>query len=163
MLNLASLQRPSLCPEKGSRQHTHVMAQAVTLRRVKDDQYMGQPIVVLPPKDVSVDHMVFSEEEEAIYTAFEAQTQVLACSSSGILASSCCFAVSLPLPFTTVSLPPKDVSIHHLVLSASLRGTDAGISAYPPAVLLLCSLRGGHVTVRAHVRRSHCNDCPDEL
>ena len=68
---------------------------------------MGQPMVVLPPKDVSVDHLVFSEEEEAIYMAFEAQTQVLACSPSGILASSCCFAVSFPLPFPIVSLPPK--------------------------------------------------------
>lgn len=140
VLNLASLQRPSLCPKKGSHQHTHVMAQAVTLRRVKDDQYMGQPMGVLPPKDVSVDHLVFSEEEEAIYTAFEAQTQVLACSSSGILALSCCFAVSFPLPFTIVSLPPKDVSIDHLKFSTSLRGTETGMSADPPALLLLCSL-----------------------
>jgi hypothetical protein len=161
--NLAALQRPPLCPEKDFRHHTHVVAQAVTLRRVKDDQYMGRPMVVLPPKDVSMDHLVFSEEEEAIYTAFEAQMQVLACSPSGIPASSCCIAVSLPLPCTVVSLPPKDVSFDHLVSSASLRGTDAGTSANPPALLLSCSLQGAHVTVLSHMRRSPCNDCPDEL
>ena len=119
MPNLAPLQRPPLCPEKDFRHHTHVVAQAVTLRHVKDDQYMGRPMVVLPPKDVSVDHLVFSEEEEAIYTAFEAQTQVLARSPSGMPVSSCCFAASLPLPFTIVSLPPKDVSFDRLVFSPS--------------------------------------------
>lgn len=51
-------------------------AQAVTLRRVKTEQYNGRPMVTLPPSTVSVDHLVFSPEEEAIYSAYEAQTQV---------------------------------------------------------------------------------------
>ena len=50
-------------------------AQAVTLRRVKSDQYNGRPIVVLPPLEVSVESLLFSKEEEAIYLAFEAKTQ----------------------------------------------------------------------------------------
>ena len=50
-------------------------AQAVTLRRVKSDQYNGRPIVVLPPLEVNVESLLFSEEEEAIYTAFEAKMQ----------------------------------------------------------------------------------------
>ena len=51
-------------------------AQAVTLRRVKSDQYNGRPIVVLPPLEVSVESLLFSEEEENIYLAFEAKMQV---------------------------------------------------------------------------------------
>lgn len=51
-------------------------AQAVTLRRVKSDQYNARPIVVLPPLEVNVESLLFSEEEEAIYTAFEAKMQV---------------------------------------------------------------------------------------
>ena len=49
---------------------------AVTLRRVKNDLYNGRPIVVLPPLEVKVDSLVFTPEEEAIYTAFEQKTQV---------------------------------------------------------------------------------------
>lgn len=50
--------------------------QAVTLRRMKSDQYNGQPLVVLPPKVITVSEMQFSEEEEAIYTAFEDKSQL---------------------------------------------------------------------------------------
>ncbi|KAK9908100.1 hypothetical protein WJX75_002756 [Coccomyxa subellipsoidea] len=49
---------------------------AVTLRRMKSDQYNGQPLVVLPPKVITVSEMQFSEEEEAIYTAFEDKSQL---------------------------------------------------------------------------------------
>ncbi len=53
-----------------------VYVKAVTLRRVKNDLYNGRPIVVLPPLEVRVNSLVFTAEEEAIYMAFEAKTQV---------------------------------------------------------------------------------------
>lgn len=50
--------------------------QAVTLRRMKSDQYNGQPLVVLPPKVITLSEVQFSEEEEAIYRAFEEKSQL---------------------------------------------------------------------------------------
>ena len=43
---------------------------------MKSDEYEGQPLVVLPAKVIALQQMQFSEEEEAIYRAFEEKSQL---------------------------------------------------------------------------------------
>ncbi len=43
---------------------------------MKSDEYKGQPLVVLPAKVIALRQMQFSEEEEAIYRAFEEKSQL---------------------------------------------------------------------------------------
>ncbi|BDA45031.1 Helicase-like transcription factor [Coccomyxa sp. Obi] len=50
--------------------------QAVTLRRMKNDMFDGKPLIVLPPKIVAVEHLRFSEQEDAIYAAFEEKSRL---------------------------------------------------------------------------------------
>ena len=47
--------------------------QAICLRRMKNDQVNGKPLVALPDKDIRVRHLDFNEEEAAIYKAYEEQ------------------------------------------------------------------------------------------
>ena len=53
-------------------------AQAITLRRMKTDQYNGQVLCQIPAKHTSVVYLPFSTEEAAIYMAYEEKTQVRA-------------------------------------------------------------------------------------
>ncbi|CAL8469222.1 g8763 [Coccomyxa elongata] len=50
--------------------------QAVTLRRMKNDMFEGKPLIVLPPKTVAVEQLRFSEQEDAIYAAFEEKSRL---------------------------------------------------------------------------------------
>ena len=50
--------------------------QAVTLRRMKNDMYDGKPLIELPPKTVTVEQLRFSEQEDAIYAAFEEKSRL---------------------------------------------------------------------------------------
>lgn len=52
------------------------MAQAITLRRMKTDQYDGQALVQIPAKHTNILHLPFTDDEAAIYLAYEEQTQV---------------------------------------------------------------------------------------
>lgn len=56
--------------------HCVVGVQAVTLRRMKNDTFEGKPLIVLPPKTVTVEHLQFSAQEDAIYAAFEEQSRL---------------------------------------------------------------------------------------
>lgn len=48
----------------------------MALRRMKSDKVNGRPLVVLPPKIVTIEQIRMSPEEEAIYKAFEERSQV---------------------------------------------------------------------------------------
>jgi hypothetical protein len=54
------------------------LAQAITLRRLKTDQYNGQVLCQIPAKHTTTVRLPFSAEEAAIYMAYEEKTQVRA-------------------------------------------------------------------------------------
>src|SRR2546430_16833950 len=49
---------------------------AILLRRVKTSLIDGQPIITLPPKVEEIQHVVFSDDEQAFYSALETKTQI---------------------------------------------------------------------------------------
>jgi SNF2 family DNA or RNA helicase len=49
---------------------------AILLRRTKTSLIDGKPIINLPPKTEEIQHVVFSEEEQAFYNALENKTQI---------------------------------------------------------------------------------------
>ena len=52
------------------------LLKAILLRRTKKSEINGQPILQLPPKIVEVTHALFSEDEQAFYSALEKRTQL---------------------------------------------------------------------------------------
>ncbi|KAF2753125.1 hypothetical protein EJ05DRAFT_480638 [Pseudovirgaria hyperparasitica] len=53
-----------------------VLWKAIALRRRKDSQINGKPIIVIPPKVVESVHVQFDDDQKALYSALETQTQV---------------------------------------------------------------------------------------
>ena len=53
-----------------------VLLKAILLRRTKDSEINGKPILQLPPKVTEKVHVVFSEDEQQVYNALENHTQV---------------------------------------------------------------------------------------
>ncbi|THC97171.1 hypothetical protein EYZ11_003336 [Aspergillus tanneri] len=53
-----------------------VLLKAVLLRRTKESKIDGKPILQLPPRISEKVHAVFSEDEQELYSALEAQTQL---------------------------------------------------------------------------------------
>ena len=53
-----------------------VLLKAILLRRTKTSQINGKPILQLPPKIVERVHVVFSEDEQQLYSALETRTQL---------------------------------------------------------------------------------------
>jgi SNF2 family DNA or RNA helicase len=57
-------------------QKLQTVLKAILLRRTKQSQIDGKPIIVLPPKSIETQHVVFSEDELAFYKALESKTQI---------------------------------------------------------------------------------------
>lgn len=53
-----------------------VLLKAVLLRRTKDSKIDGEPILNLPPRVSEKVHAVFSDDEQELYSALEAKTQL---------------------------------------------------------------------------------------
>jgi len=49
---------------------------AILLRRTKQSQIDGKPIITLPPKSTEIQHVVFSDDELEFYKALESKTQI---------------------------------------------------------------------------------------
>jgi SNF2 family DNA or RNA helicase len=49
---------------------------AILLRRVKTSLIDGNPIITLPKKTEEIQHVVFSEDERAFYSALESKTRI---------------------------------------------------------------------------------------
>ncbi len=49
------------------------MVQAICLRRTKDDEVNGKPIVKLPNKTINVRYLDFTTEERAVYDTYMTQ------------------------------------------------------------------------------------------
>jgi SNF2 family DNA or RNA helicase len=52
------------------------LLKAVLLRRTKTSLIDNKPIINLPPKTEEIQHVVFSEDEQAFYNALESKTQL---------------------------------------------------------------------------------------
>lgn len=52
------------------------LLKSLLLRRTKKSQIDGKPILNLPPRTTTVQHSVFSEDEQAFYKALETQSQL---------------------------------------------------------------------------------------
>ncbi len=52
-------------------QRLQTVIEAICLRRTKEDEVNGQPLVKLPKKDIRVRRLEFTQEERAIYKAYE--------------------------------------------------------------------------------------------
>ncbi|KAI1875149.1 hypothetical protein JX265_004207 [Neoarthrinium moseri] len=62
-------------------QHTgmkklQALIKAIMLRRTKQTEINGKPIITLPPKTEIVDHIIFSEDEQSYYRDLERDSQV---------------------------------------------------------------------------------------
>lgn len=49
---------------------------AILLRRTKTSRIDGKPIITLPPKTEEIQHVVFSDDEQAYYNSLESRTQL---------------------------------------------------------------------------------------
>jgi SNF2 family DNA or RNA helicase len=49
---------------------------AILLRRTKQSEIDGKPIITLPPKSTEIQHVVFSDAELEFYQALESKTQI---------------------------------------------------------------------------------------
>ncbi|KAF8314018.1 hypothetical protein DL93DRAFT_1101779 [Clavulina sp. PMI_390] len=61
---------------KNAMKRLHVVLNATMLRRTKNQQINGKPIIVLPPRTVEVIPCDFDEDERSFYTAVEARTSL---------------------------------------------------------------------------------------
>ena len=52
------------------------LLKAILLRRNKTSLIDGKPIITLPPKNEEVQHVVFSDDEQAFYKALETKTRL---------------------------------------------------------------------------------------
>lgn len=52
------------------------LLKAILLRRMKTSLIDGKPIIILPPKTEEVTHVVFSDDEQAFYTALESKSRL---------------------------------------------------------------------------------------
>ncbi|TVY39502.1 putative ATP-dependent helicase [Lachnellula subtilissima] len=57
-------------------QRLQTVLKAVLLRRTKQSQIDGKPIINLPPKTIETQHVVFSGDELSFYQALESKTQI---------------------------------------------------------------------------------------
>ncbi|TVY19000.1 putative ATP-dependent helicase [Lachnellula arida] len=57
-------------------QRLQTVLKAILLRRTKQSQIDGKPIITLPPKTIETQHVVFSDDELAFYQALESKTQI---------------------------------------------------------------------------------------
>ncbi|TVY91116.1 putative ATP-dependent helicase [Lachnellula willkommii] len=57
-------------------QRLQTVLKAILLRRTKQSQIDGKPIITLPPKTIETQHVVFSDDELAFYRALESKTQI---------------------------------------------------------------------------------------
>ncbi|TVY42355.1 putative ATP-dependent helicase [Lachnellula occidentalis] len=57
-------------------QRLQTVLKAVLLRRTKQSQIDGKPIINLPPKTIETQHVVFSDDELSFYQALESKTQI---------------------------------------------------------------------------------------
>jgi SNF2 family DNA or RNA helicase len=61
---------------QGAMRKLQAVLKAILLRRTKTSLIDGKPIINLPPKTEEIQHVVFSEDEQAYYTALETKTQL---------------------------------------------------------------------------------------
>jgi SNF2 family DNA or RNA helicase len=52
------------------------LLKAILLRRMKTSLIDGKPLITLPPKTEEVTHVIFSEDEQAFYSALEGKSQI---------------------------------------------------------------------------------------
>lgn len=53
------------------------LLKAILLRRTKSSEIDGQPILSLPPKEITLVHAVFSPDEKAFYDALESKSKIV--------------------------------------------------------------------------------------
>ncbi|KAF8539420.1 SNF2 family N-terminal domain-containing protein [Trichophaea hybrida] len=53
------------------------LLKAILLRRTKSSEIDGQPILTLPPKEVTMVHAVFSPDEQAFYDGLESKSKIV--------------------------------------------------------------------------------------
>lgn len=61
---------------EGSMQKLQAVIKAILLRRTKKSLIDGKPIISLPPKTEEIQHVIFTEDEQAYYQALESRTQL---------------------------------------------------------------------------------------
>ena len=61
---------------KNAMKKLQALLKAILLRRNKTSLIDGKPIISLPPKVEEIQHVVFSEDEQAFYSALESKTQL---------------------------------------------------------------------------------------
>ncbi len=65
------IERPVKNGDPRGVQRLQTVVEAVCLRRTKEDEVNGQPLVKLPKKEVRIKHLEFTQEEKTIYKAYE--------------------------------------------------------------------------------------------
>ncbi|KAE8145855.1 SNF2 family N-terminal domain-containing protein [Aspergillus avenaceus] len=70
------LKSASVSSQSKAMQQLQVLLKAVLLRRTKESKIDGKPILQLPRRISEKVHAVFSEDEQELYTALEARTQL---------------------------------------------------------------------------------------